>query len=219
MSISSTIDLGTGFFLHSGSWLYRFCPSLCLHPPFGFLYHSRQEKFSIVLVETTASSTKPQDSEAIKRFFSMAQRALRNIPIPFVGSAMSISKRPNDSYSLTNNFMLNPLYHYPIIQMPLAGRTLLQVDQTTPSNQVFLWNLRERSEDPNLDRCQYVCSRRHHQERIKTRPKPQRNLANLSITLFEKSPIHQVLLDSYADIIKPDFYNQLSLYRFLTGRY
>jgi IS4 transposase len=34
----------------------------------------------------------------------------------------------------------------------------------------------------------------------------------LSITLFEKSPIHQVLLDSYADIIKPDFYNQLSLF-------
>lgn len=34
----------------------------------------------------------------------------------------------------------------------------------------------------------------------------------LSITLFEKSPIYQVLLDSYADIIKPDFYNQLSLF-------
>jgi hypothetical protein len=34
----------------------------------------------------------------------------------------------------------------------------------------------------------------------------------LSITLFEKSPIYQVLSDSYADIKKSDFYNQLSLF-------
>ena len=34
----------------------------------------------------------------------------------------------------------------------------------------------------------------------------------LSITLFEKSPIYQVLSDSYADIKKPDFCNQLSLF-------
>jgi hypothetical protein len=34
----------------------------------------------------------------------------------------------------------------------------------------------------------------------------------LSITLFEKSPIYQVLSDSYGDMKKPDFRNQLSLF-------
>jgi hypothetical protein len=34
----------------------------------------------------------------------------------------------------------------------------------------------------------------------------------LSITLFEKNPIYQVLSDSYADIKKSDSYNQLSLF-------
>ena len=34
----------------------------------------------------------------------------------------------------------------------------------------------------------------------------------LSITLFEKSPIYQVLSDFYVDMKKPDFRNQLSLF-------
>ena len=34
----------------------------------------------------------------------------------------------------------------------------------------------------------------------------------LSFTLFEKSPIYQVLSDFYAEIKKSDFYNQLSLF-------
>jgi len=34
----------------------------------------------------------------------------------------------------------------------------------------------------------------------------------LSITLFEKSPIYQVLSDFYVDMKKSDFYNQLSLF-------
>jgi len=34
----------------------------------------------------------------------------------------------------------------------MAGRTLLQMDQTTPANQALLWYFTQRSQNPNLDR-------------------------------------------------------------------
>jgi len=42
-------------------------------------------------------------------------------------------------------------YYRQDLQVPLAGRTLLQVDQAAPADQGLLWHQRERSEDANLD--------------------------------------------------------------------
>ena len=40
--------------------------------------------------------------------------------------------------------------------LPLASRTVLQVDQATPTHQALLRHLRERREDPGLDRGRCV---------------------------------------------------------------
>jgi hypothetical protein len=53
---------------------------------------------------------------------------------------------------LTNHFELPALTIAALYKNPLAGGTFLQVDQATPAHQAVLRNLRERGEDPNLDR-------------------------------------------------------------------
>ena len=55
-------------------------------------------------------------------------------------------------------------HHRPALQMPLAGRTVLQMDQAAPTDQGLLRHLRERREDPNLDRHRRVRAGCHHQE-------------------------------------------------------
>src|SRR3990172_6675857 len=50
------------------------------------------------------------------------------------------------------------------LQMPLASRALLQMDQAAPADQSILWDHRERGQNTNLDRHLRVCPGRHFQE-------------------------------------------------------
>ena len=50
------------------------------------------------------------------------------------------------------------------LQKPLAGRTVLQMDQTASANQTLLWDIRKCGEDPNLDRRLGLRARRYRQE-------------------------------------------------------
>jgi hypothetical protein len=65
---------------------------------------------------------------------------------------------------LTNQFALPALSIADLVSLPLAGRALLQVDQTAPPDQGILRDLRERGEDTNRDRHLGLCPRRHRQE-------------------------------------------------------
>jgi hypothetical protein len=69
-------------------------------------------------------------------------------------AAHQLSRRQNQEEVQVSDKQLHAsgTYHRPDLQGPLAGRTVLQVDQAAPANQVFLWYQRERCEDPNLDR-------------------------------------------------------------------
>ena len=46
----------------------------------------------------------------------------------------------------------------------MAGLTVLQVDQTAPSNQIFLRNDRKRSQDTGVDRHIHLRADRHHEK-------------------------------------------------------
>ena len=50
------------------------------------------------------------------------------------------------------------------VQTKMAGRTVLQVDQTAPSNQIFLRNDRKRSQDTGVDRHIHLRADRHHEK-------------------------------------------------------
>ena len=50
------------------------------------------------------------------------------------------------------------------LQMPVAGRTVLQMDQAAPQDQALLRHLRERRQDANLDRGIRLRPDRHHQK-------------------------------------------------------
>jgi exodeoxyribonuclease VII large subunit len=70
---------------------------------------------------------------------------------------------------LTNNFDLAGHDHLRALQEPLAGRTVLQVDQAASSDQTFLRYVGECGQVANLDRRVGLCPRRHRQEAPQSR--------------------------------------------------
>ena len=50
------------------------------------------------------------------------------------------------------------------VQTKMAGRVVLQVDQTAPSNQIFLRNDRKRSQDTGVDRHIHLRADRHYEK-------------------------------------------------------
>ena len=80
------------------------------------------------------------------------------------------------------------------LQMSMAGRIVLQMDQTKFAYQILLRDERQRGEDSSVDRDQRLRARRHRQEGDSG---VERSLSEilqiLSLTLFEKTPIFQAL--------------------------
>ena len=70
---------------------------------------------------------------------------------------------------LTNNFELEALTDRAALQVPLAGRAVLQMDQATPPRQGLLRPQRERCEDPDLDCHRDLLAGRHPQETARPR--------------------------------------------------
>ncbi len=61
-------------------------------------------------------------------------------------------------------FFTASIDHHRALSLPLAGRTVFQMDQTTPAHQIIFRHIRERCEDTGLDRRIRLCSGRYHQE-------------------------------------------------------
>ncbi len=76
---------------------------------------------------------------------------------------------------LTNNFTLPALTITESVSMPLAGRTVFQVDQAASSYQAVLRHVRERREDTDLDRGIGVCVGGDRQKAIEHLGQPLRN--------------------------------------------
>ena len=79
---------------------------------------------------------------------------------------------------LTNNWTLARADHRAALQMPLAGRTVLQVDQAASADQGFLRDFPERGEDPSVDCHQRLRTRGHCQKGTQARTEPLRNPTN-----------------------------------------
>jgi hypothetical protein len=75
------------------------------------------------------------------------------------------------------------------IQMPLAGRTILQVDKTKPPYQVLLWNHRKCSQNSSMDRSVGLCARCHHQKTAQARPESLHNFAGFECQCLRKNSV------------------------------
>ena len=60
-------------------------------------------------------------------------------------------------------FLTASIDHYRTLSLPLASRTVFQMDRTIPANQIIFRHIRERCEDTGLNRRIRLCSGRHHQ--------------------------------------------------------
>jgi hypothetical protein len=113
---------------------------------------------------------------------------------------------------ITNNFTLPATTICALYKSPLAGGTVLQVDQAASAHQAVLRHPRKRGEDAAVD-CR-VRSRRHRQERLGLDASLYTLLQVLSVTLFEKMPLNQALAASEPKSFTSQITNQLDLFAF-----
>jgi hypothetical protein len=92
--------------------------------------------------------------------------------------------KPKESYFPDQQFRAPTAYHSQTLQVPLAGGTIFQVDQTTSQNQEILWHIRKCSENSDMDRYIGICARGHYQ---KETPLGSNSIHNS--TDFELNPI------------------------------
>src|SRR5215475_1662374 len=77
---------------------------------------------------------------------------------------LSRRRKQQTSDLLYQQFHIVGLHHRPDLSLPLAGGTLLPMDQTALTHQGVLRNLRKRIENPNLDRDLDLCVGRDREE-------------------------------------------------------
>ena len=78
------------------------------------------------------------------------------------------------------------------LSLPMASRTLFQMDQTTPENQIVFRNHRECSKDSDLDCYLGLRARCHHQEATKTRNGTLHNFTDFEPYTIRENPIGSV---------------------------
>ena len=88
---------------------------------------------------------------------------------------------------LTNHFLLPPLTIAQLYQCRWQVELFFKWIKAAPAHQGVLRHLRERGEDPDLDRHQHLRARGHRQEATGRRPQSGRNPANLQHLPFRES--------------------------------
>ena len=83
----------------------------------------------------------------------------------------------------------------PIVPFSLAGGTVFQMDQAKPQDQELLRDIRKRGEVPDLDSGLRVRSRGDHEKTAPAPGKPLHNSTDLSVNIFGKSTIYQLITD------------------------
>ena len=98
------------------------------------------------------------------------------------------------------------------LQMPMADRNLLQMDQAIPANQNIFRHNRERGEDANLDCHQRLRFGGDCQEGTENRAEFGRNPANSQHCTFRESPYYTSTYEKYFAKWNFQFHNQLLLF-------
>jgi len=138
------------------SRLYR------IHLAGGF-FVTRPRATSTPAASTPARPTSKPASLLISPLPSTDMEVARIIPATCAASASATLTLAS---TLSSSPTSSPCRHHHLrsLQMPLADRTVLQVDQATPAHQGLRRNQRKRGKNPNLDRRLGLPAGRHRQE-------------------------------------------------------
>jgi len=179
-------DFRAGRNLYNGPCLSRFCSSLYFHSkPFNF-HHKSQKQFRLQLHllppgrQDNGPSMRPDDS---------AQRLLRFAGLSCCTSSNRLLRHRDESKVRISDeqFCVVGLDNHAALQMPLADRNLLQMDQAVFADQNIFRHHRECGEDSNLDCRQRLCFGSDSQEGTENRVEFGRNPANSQHCAFRES--------------------------------
>src|SRR3990167_5745560 len=180
-----SVDGGTGLILHYGQGVPRLHQTPSDYGRFCFLCHPSQIQF-----------------ESQKNFFS-SRRQKNRTPLRsgnpscqllcLQGLSRKIAPRQISRCSHRENIHFSDqqlqtagLDHCTTLQMPMEGRIVFQMDQTTFAYQKILWNFRKRGEGSNLDRCFHLCACGHRKEKTEAGTESLHNFTN-----FEHHPFRE----------------------------
>jgi hypothetical protein len=172
--------------LHHGSRLLRLRSSLYLYSkPFDF-YHKSQKQSGL---SPSLLSQGRQSHRFAMRPDNKTQRILCMAGLSCRTSSNRLL-RPGDKQKIripNKQFFIAGSDGRSTIQVPLADRNLLQMDQAIPANQNIFRHHQERGEDPNLDCHQRLRSYSNSQETTPNRAGFGRNHANSQHRAFRAS--------------------------------
>ncbi len=71
----------------------------------------------------------------------------------------------------------------------MAGRTVLQMDQIAPENQIIFWHIRERREESNMDRNLHLCAGGDHQKAARSQNRTLQYFTDIKPDTFRENTI------------------------------
>ena len=177
---------GTWFILHNGPRLHRLRSPLYIHSKPFILYYKSQEQFRL---SSPLLSQSQQDHRFAMRPDDKAQRLLCIEGLPCSSSPNQLLRcRDQQKISFFNKQLYAATFNNrSTLQMPLANRNFLQMDQAVFAYQNIFRHYRKRGKDSNLDCHQCLRSRSNYQERTRNRVEFGRNLANSQHCTFRES--------------------------------
>ena len=138
---------------------------------------------------------KPRASKAIRPLSWSDPRHHLNVPGLSSKDFVLRFREQKTPGILNQQFRASTSDHRPALSMPMAGGTLLQMDQTALTHQGLLWDLRKRHQNSNLDRDQHLCTGGDPEKGTEDKRNLNEILQIISITIFENRPIDQVFSD------------------------
>ena len=194
--------------LRRGSWLRRLCPPLCVAPSRGLLRHACQ-------VEHRCSSRLFGADGSLDRHHlrpdHLPGRLLHPSGFPELLRRIRF-KDPESGKTLVFIKQLLASGRHHLLQKPLAGGTLLQVDQAASSDQAVLRHVGLKTQIWIAVSVYVLVA--IVKKRLDLDASLYTLLQILSVTLFEKMPIHQALAGDENRCNASQITNQLNLFDF-----
>jgi len=173
-------------FLHNGSWISG------LRQTSHYLASSRvlrnQNKIQFQMPQNLFSSCRSFNWSPV-RSNNNAYRILFTQGLSQQAATHQILRLQNRENPGLSDQQLLPasIDHLTTVSLPLAGGTLLQMDQAKPAHQKFLWHFGERCQNSNLDRHISLYTGSHTQEATQYTGKSLHNYANPKRLGFRKN--------------------------------
>ena len=164
-------------FLYYGSRLSRLRTAISFFKELGLFRNTSQEKTCLCL---TSLSTCRQNHRLAKRSDHQVNRPENIRTLSRSAQANRLLRyRYEQAIRISDKQLRSRCADYSkALQVPLADRVVLQVDQAAPANQSFLRHLAKRRQDSDMDRHQCLSGCSHHEKRTWIRAEFVRNPAN-----------------------------------------